>query len=54
MWMRRRRVCIYDIITKKYILNGDYHEQNISDILKVDDSTFMTSSFEGVIKVWKY
>ena len=48
------RVCIYDIITKKYIINGDYHEQNISDILKVDNSTFMTSSFEGVIKVWKY
>ena len=44
----------FDLNTKEYSLLNHYHKREILCLLKIDDETFLSSSFDCTIKVWKY
>ena len=44
----------FDLNTKEYSLLKHYHKREILCLLKIDDETFLSSSFDCTIKVWKY
>ena len=46
--------CFYDMITKEYKITEYNHKYGIFDLLLIDDSTFLSSSADNTIKVWKY
>ena len=46
--------CFYDMITKEYKKTEYNHKYGIFDLLLIDDSTFLSSSADNTIKVWKY
>ena len=46
--------CFYDMNTEQYKITNDNHHRTISDLLLIDDNTFLSCSFDGNIKVWRY
>ena len=46
--------CFYDMNTKQYKITNDNHDDAISDLLLIDDNTFLSCSFDDTIKVWRY
>ena len=46
--------CFYDMNTEQYKIINDNHQLAITDILLIDDNTFLSCSSDKTIKVWKY
>ena len=46
--------CFYDMNTKQYKITNDNHHRAITDLLLIDDNTFLSCSWDNTIKVWKY
>ena len=48
--------CFYDMNTKQYKITKNNHKRDhyISDLLLIDDNTFLSCSRDRTIKVWKY
>ena len=46
--------CFYDMKTVQYTLTGNNHNSNITDLLIIDNNTFLSSSDDITIKEWKY
>ena len=46
--------CFYDMNTKQYKITKNNHQSYISDLLFKDDNTFLSCSWGGTIKVWRY
>ena len=40
--------------TKQYKITNDNHHRTITDLLLIDDNTFLSCSDDKTIKVWKY
>ena len=48
------RFCFYDMNTEQYTITKNNHDSVISDLLLVDDNTFLSCSWDNTIKVWRY
>ena len=46
--------CFYDMNTKQYKITNDNHYRAITDLLLIDDNTFLSCSWDNTIKVWRY
>ena len=46
--------CFYDMKTEQYKITMNNHKGVISDLLLIDDNTFISCSYDETIKVWKY
>ena len=46
--------CFYDMNTEQYKITNDNHQFAITDLLLIDDNTFLSCSWDNTIKVWKY
>ena len=46
--------CFYDMNTEQYKITYDNHHAAISDLLLIDDNTFLSCSDDKTIKVWRY
>ena len=46
--------CFYDMNTKQYKITKNNHNDAITDLLLIDDNTFLSCSDDKTIKVWKY
>ena len=46
--------CFYDMKDKKYSINNNNHDSSIEDLLSINDNTFISCSYDRIIKVWKY
>ena len=46
--------CFYDMNTEQYKITKNNHNDYISDILLIDDNTFLSCSIDTTIKVWRY
>ena len=46
--------CFYDMNTKQYKITKNNHNDSILSLLLIDDNTFLSSSRDDTIKVWKY
>ena len=46
--------CFYDMNTKQYKITKNNHNDDITDLLLIDDNTFLSCSRDNTIKVWKY
>ena len=48
--------CFYDMNTEQYKITKNNHNDHgyISDLLLIDDNTFISYSLYNVIQVWKY
>ena len=46
--------CFYDMNTEQYKITKNNHNRDISDLLLIDDNTFLSCSWANTIKVWKY
>ena len=46
--------CFYDMNTEQYKITNDNHCYAISDLLLIDDNTFLSCSTDTTIKVWRY
>ena len=46
--------CFYDMNTKQYKITNDNHKRYITDLLLIDDNTFLSCSDDNTIKVWRY
>ena len=47
------RFCFYDMNTEQYKITNDNHCYAITDLLLIDDNTFLCST-DTTIKVWRY
>ena len=47
-------IFFYDMNTKQYKITKNKHNYYISDLLLIDDNTFLSCSWDSTIKVWKY
>ena len=46
--------CFYDMNTEQYKITKNNHHSAISDLLLIDDNTFLSCSYDNTIKVWRY
>ena len=46
--------CFYDMNTGQYQTTENNHNKDITDLLLIDDNTFLSCSWDSTIKVWKY
>ena len=46
--------CFYDMNTEQYKITNDNHHRGITDLLLIDDITFLSCSTDTTIKVWRY
>ena len=46
--------CSYDMNTEQYKITKNNHNAHITDLLLIDDNTFLSCSFDGNIKLWTY
>ena len=46
--------CFYDMNTEQYKITKNNHNAHITDILLIDDNTFLSCSTDTTIKVWRY
>ena len=49
---RYGKFLLYDIETKKYIVEEKHKDEFVNDLLKIDDETFITNHDD--VKIWKY
>ena len=47
-------MCFYDMNNKKYKITNDNHYDDITDLLVIDNNTFISCSLDNTIKVWNY
>ena len=47
------KFCFYDMNTEEYKTTKNNHNSYISDILMIDDNTFLSCSNDKTIKLWK-
>ena len=45
--------CFYDMNTEQYKITNDNHNDYISDLLLIDDNTFLSCSWDNTIIVWR-
>ena len=48
------KFCFYDMNTEQYKITKNNHNNYITDLLLIDDNTFLSCSTDTTIKVWKY
>ena len=48
------QLCYYYLITEKYSISKNNHEEDINDLLLVNDKSFLSCSEDSVIKLWNY
>ena len=48
------QLCYYDLITGKYSISKNNHQKDIVDLLLVNNKSFLSCSFDSVIKLWNY
>ena len=48
------QLCYYDLITEKYSISKNNHEEDIDDLLLVNDKSFLSCSDDSEIKLWNY
>ena len=48
------QLCYYDLITEKYSISKNNHQKDIADLLLVNNKSFLSCSFDSVIKLWNY
>ena len=48
------QLCYYDLITEKYSISKNNHQKDIVDLLLVNNKSFLSCSFDSVIKLWNY
>ena len=48
------KFCVYDIFSREHFTIPDKHDKDITDLIRIDDDTFVSCSFDSTIKVWKY
>ena len=46
--------CFYDMNTEQYKITKNNHNDYITDLLLIDDNTFLSCSTDTTIKVWRY
>ena len=46
--------CFYDMNTEQYKSTNDNHHRDITDLLLIDDNTFLSCSWDNTIQLWKY
>ena len=46
--------CFYDMNTEQCTITQNNHHKSISDLLLIDDNTFLSCSRDTTIKVWRY
>ena len=46
--------CFYDMNTEEYKITKNNHKDFITELLMIDDNTFLSYSSDKTIKVWKY
>ena len=46
--------CFYDMKTEQYKITKNNHNDAITDLLLIDDNTFLSCSTDTTIKVWRY
>ena len=46
--------CFYDMKTEQYKITKNNHNRVITDLLLIDDNTFLSCSTDTTIKVWRY
>ena len=46
--------CFYDMNTEQYKITKNNHKGYITDLLLIDDNTFLSCSTDTTIKVWRY
>ena len=46
--------CFYDMNTEQYKITKNNHNDVITDLLLIDDNTFLSCSTDKTIKVWRY
>ena len=49
-----RIFCFYDMKTEHYKITKNNHNDAITDLLLIDDNTFLSCSDDTTIKVWRY
>lgn len=48
------KFCVYDIFSKEHFMIPEKHSKDITDLIRIDDDTFVSCSWDSTIKVWKY
>ena len=48
------QLCYYDLITEKYSISKNNHQELILDLLVINDKSFLSCSDDSVIKFWNY
>ena len=48
------QLCYYDLITEKYSISKNKHEEDIDDLLLVTNKAFLSCSDDSEIKFWNY
>ena len=51
---RGGEISLQHIKIKNYIVICISHEDIITDLIKMDDNIFISSSFDKIIKIWNY
>ena len=46
--------CLYDMNKEECKITKNNHNDYVSDLLSIDDNTFLSCSDDGTIKLWKY
>ena len=46
--------CYYDMKTEQYKITKNNHDNAITDLLLIDDNTFLSCSKDNTIKLWRY
>ena len=44
----------YDMKTEEYRITENNHNNSITDLVLIDDNTFLSCSFDKTIKIWRY
>ena len=47
-------IFFYDMNTEQYKITKNNHHNTITDLLLIDDNTFLSCSEDSTIKVWRY
>ena len=48
------KYCLIDTKKMQYTIQESTHKEGFTDLLKVDNYTFLSSSYDNTIKIWKY
>ena len=48
------KFCLFNKNVNQYIVSKNKHRNDITDLLSINDDTFMSCSLDYSIKMWKY